>query len=642
MVFGMSFSARFAALSLSFASTLCFTGCSASFTMPESLTAPAGEIHGQIFGGQQPVVGSHVYVYALGQSGQYSHATSLMTSVSGKTTADGAGQYYVTSDGNGLFSVSGDYTCTAGQQVYLLATGGNAGAGNNTALTMMAGLGQCPSNGGNLASIAPTVNINEVTTVAMAYAFAGAAADTVHIGTANTTDALTAAANSMSTANALVDIAYGRARTVTPSGTGSVPAATINAIANILAACVNASDSAPAACSTLFSNLTNTGGGHPTTTADAAIALAQNVNSSNTSRNSTLFALSTATPPFSPALSSAPSDYSLRIDYATATALATQGNAAQQSTPTSPDSLVIDKLGGVWMAGKHLYRMDPVGNITAYIGSTFAHPAQMVIEPSTGVLWLGDVPAITDTTNYTHNTLYTFNTTGIVGSAYAAGYTGVCGTSGCAHLTVDPSGYTWAGDQNNATLRRIDILGHLTQYTEPRGVIARQIESDSSGAILVSNGTSLNKSTISGSTATNGWAGVFQSSDPILSFVMAPGDIMDCFGGGSRYWSVPSDPAGSVNYTLNTGLSAGDYSAIDSGGNIFTTGKTGSTLEFYDPTGSYTTHVASNGTGMGSLAIDAGGNVWVLENGGNSLAEYVGLASPVKVPYTPGSGVVLP
>ena len=52
-----------------------------------------------------------------------------------------SGNYYVTTDSNGNFSIGNDYTCTSGQQVYLYAVGGNAGAGNNSAAGMLAILG---------------------------------------------------------------------------------------------------------------------------------------------------------------------------------------------------------------------------------------------------------------------------------------------------------------------------------------------------------------------------------------------------------------------------------------------------------------------------------------------------------------------
>ncbi len=40
-----------------------------------------------------------------------------------------SGDYYVTTGSDGSFSISGDYTCTAGQQVYLYAVGGDPGLG---------------------------------------------------------------------------------------------------------------------------------------------------------------------------------------------------------------------------------------------------------------------------------------------------------------------------------------------------------------------------------------------------------------------------------------------------------------------------------------------------------------------------------
>ena len=43
---------------------------------------------------------------------------------------------YVLSDTGGGFSITGDYSCSASQQVYLLAVGGDAGAGDNPAAAL--------------------------------------------------------------------------------------------------------------------------------------------------------------------------------------------------------------------------------------------------------------------------------------------------------------------------------------------------------------------------------------------------------------------------------------------------------------------------------------------------------------------------
>ena len=81
---------------------------------------PALHLSGNVHGGQQPVSGSTIQIYAVGTGGLRSAATPLIAQT-------------VVSDANGNFNVTGDYTCPtpAGQNVYLTATGGNPGAGVN-------------------------------------------------------------------------------------------------------------------------------------------------------------------------------------------------------------------------------------------------------------------------------------------------------------------------------------------------------------------------------------------------------------------------------------------------------------------------------------------------------------------------------
>ena len=123
-------------------------------------------------------------------------------------------------------------------QVYLYALGGNPGAGVNSGAGLLAALGNCPSSGSFLATV-PFISINEVTTVAAAYAMAGFATDATHVSSSGTPLALTGIANAFANAANLADISTGIALTITPAGNGTVPNTTINSLANILAACIN-------------------------------------------------------------------------------------------------------------------------------------------------------------------------------------------------------------------------------------------------------------------------------------------------------------------------------------------------------------------------------------------------------------------
>jgi hypothetical protein len=222
------------------------TGCGVSRLAPPSAQTGVA-LHGHVHGGQAPVNGAHVYLFAANTSGYGGYGLADSTanaSVSLLNSADtGASDptgAYVLSDVNGDFNISGDYTCTPGQQVYLYAHGGDSGGGSNSALGMLTLIGNCPA-AGTFASI-PFIEIDEVSTIAAAFAFAGFASDPVHVSSNGSPQALTGIANAFATASNLSDLGTGIALTTTPAGNGTVPRSTINTLANILASCVNTAD----------------------------------------------------------------------------------------------------------------------------------------------------------------------------------------------------------------------------------------------------------------------------------------------------------------------------------------------------------------------------------------------------------------
>jgi hypothetical protein len=120
------------------------TGCSslAGSAFPDASInpqqVPLGTIQGSDFGGHAPLVGAHVYVLQPATTGYGNQATSLLTATTsgnGYTTSKNTGDpniptgsnawYYETTDATGAFNISGDYTCTAGQPVYLYLYGGS-------------------------------------------------------------------------------------------------------------------------------------------------------------------------------------------------------------------------------------------------------------------------------------------------------------------------------------------------------------------------------------------------------------------------------------------------------------------------------------------------------------------------------------
>jgi len=295
---------------------------------------PGSAIVGNVHGGQQAVTGAHIYLFGANPAGYGSPSISMLNSSQPGVDSDSTGNYVLT-DLNGNFSISGDYTCTVGQQVYLLALGGNPGLPPgevNPALALMSAFGACPEGQTNFASTVPYVYINEVTTVAAAYALSGFMTDATHLGSANTPGALQGIANAFRTVTNLVDLSSGAARIQNVAGNGAVPQAEINSLANLLVACVNSDGTN--SCDPLFSNAPGLNGTVPTDTIAATLNIAHNpaVNVAP------LFGASQITTVFQPTLTAAPNDWSLALTY----------NAASMVAPYFP---AIDSIGNIWVPG---------------------------------------------------------------------------------------------------------------------------------------------------------------------------------------------------------------------------------------------------------------------------------------------------
>ena len=102
-------------------------------------------------------------------------SVSLLHNASG-TAQDGSGHYYVTTDQYGNFTITGDYSCPSPYaHPYFYASGGDPGlgSGTNSAIALTAPAEACNSSA--------STDVNEVSTVVTAYAFAGFASDPTHV-----------------------------------------------------------------------------------------------------------------------------------------------------------------------------------------------------------------------------------------------------------------------------------------------------------------------------------------------------------------------------------------------------------------------------------------------------------------------------
>src|SRR3984885_3429473 len=210
------------------------TGCDASPSFHASSTTNTASvtIAGKIHGGQQPVTGSTVQLYAAGNSGYGAGAQALLST---SVTTDQHGNFNIPNGAYNCLTSANGQTLPANAQTYIVGTGGNPGLApgtNNSAIALIAALGPCS----NLNS-STFVNIDEVTTVASVWPLAPFMGYGAQVGTdpGNTQGLTTAFAN----VNSLVNIATGQSPgTSVPPG-ATIPVAEINTLADILAPCVN-------------------------------------------------------------------------------------------------------------------------------------------------------------------------------------------------------------------------------------------------------------------------------------------------------------------------------------------------------------------------------------------------------------------
>jgi hypothetical protein len=251
---------------------------------------------GTVHGGQQPVSGATIQLYAVGTAGGGSAATPLLTTP-------------VQTDANGFFAITGLYTCPTGSTlVYLMASGGNPGltaSTNNTSIALLAAIGQCQT-----LSNSTFVVINEVTTVAAVSALAPYFTSPTAIGSASSDAAALSTAFTLAAEYANNTAGSSPGPNI-PDGY-SVPVTEIYTLADIIASCVNsgggvAGDSSN--CGNLFTDSTPSGGTAPT---DVAIAL-WDIFNNPTGNVQSLLGMVTPNPPFQPALSTAPPNWLLAL-----------------------------------------------------------------------------------------------------------------------------------------------------------------------------------------------------------------------------------------------------------------------------------------------------------------------------------------
>jgi hypothetical protein len=611
--------------------TMALAGCSAMTSIKP--TAVVAGLQGMVHGGQQPVTGASVKLYAPGTTGYGSNGTLIAST---------------TTDALGNFTIPRPYTCPSNSlPLIVVASGGNAGAGTNNSITETAMVGPCSG-----LTASTYISISEVTTVAAAYAlapFASVTPSNTNVGTSSTN--FQGLINAGAAAGNLASIATGQAPAANATAGIVLPTATVNTLANILASCVNSGVASVASttCATLFAAATPPGGSAPTDTFQAALDIALNPGNNAAA----LFALATPSAPFQPTLSAAPGDFTLGIIY--------NGGIIPSSNGTH--GIDIDANGNVWVAvagasanGKPrtLYEISPSGAIVngtaGYLSSVLDGPQAVALNST------GNIEVVNENTNQ-------------IFEVTPAGIAGTFGTSSAASFNV-PMGVTidnrdlssWVSDYGTNQISHINAAGvELAGSPYAGGSLPIGIGVDGSGNVWTAASDNAGNGANSGLTKlTPAGGGVYTSqffstgtgSYPFDLAIDNSGNVFTAqYAGIGKNSNTGAQISPNGGYTSNPDNSPFTL-AVDGLGRVFAVNSTHSTgtgpvtITVHSNTGTLlSTANANYGYSAGNIlptiifaprgiAIDGSGNVWVAGKSPNGLFELIGLAAPVVTPIS--------
>jgi len=565
---------------------------------------------GRAMAGTQPLAGATVQLYAAGTTGSGSTGTALLTSP-------------VTTDSSGVFTVLAGYACpAANSQLYIVIRGGGiGGSANNPAIALATAIGPC-----NQVAESSQFVINEVTTAATAWGLSQFLNSGGNIG-ATATNAQ-GIGNAVATVANLANLTTGTSPGASFPKNGASPATRINSLANLLNTCTAATSAA--ACSQLFSATTPTGGTAPADTLDAALNMTRNPGSNV----ATLYAQSTASTAFTPALTTAPADWTIFINY-------TGGGM------NAPSGVGIDATGNIWVASYFgaASEFSPTGSTIFPNGVTVGGLSQsygLVIDAQNNV-WITNEKSSASVNNG-FGSVTVLSSTGQVVSG-ATGYS----AGGLAYpdaIAIDTNGTVWAADNYDASVTLLSSSGQPLSGSQ--GYTTANLAFPVAVAIDANH---------------NGW--VADEYNGLVTKVAADGSQFSSYACCLRPVGLAIDQRGFVWVTdylgdsiaqlardgtiISTGYSDNKASivypqgiAIDGSGNVWVTNFGGNSItelagsaanspgQILSPTAGY-----AKDAGLSqafAVAIDASGNLWITNFSTNTLTEIVGLAPPAKTP----------
>lgn len=649
-------------------------GCANMATAPSNVGSlnPNAAISGKVHGGNQPVSGATVNLYFASQANGV--AAQLVASTT--TASDGSGSFNFsaspTAPNDGSTST---FHCPSGvgsPLVYVVAKGGNTlnngnSSDNNSAAAFIAVYGLCSdlTNG----SFVDMTELTTVATMAAVQQFFNPVTDS--IAADGTGQQYNVMINIPKTIALLADLSTGTgvSSTVIPAGSGngvtgvSVTAtpegSKLNTIANAISSCVNNANSSATACTTLFANATppspsvtnpfNATSFPPATDVIQAtyymLTNPTDIGSTNGLQN--IYSLGTGLgAPYQPTLPTAPTDWTVSINYSSISTCGTNGGGFINS----PYGVSIDAQDNVWIANSQATK----GNLSelsltgapatcSFIGGSSNGGSTV---DSAGNVWM----ASTESNNifrYSNGTVTAFPTPTTPLAVAADGLGNVYFTSG-----LNQSLYQIPGAATSATaVAPVQISNQVG--THPIRIMPDYQGNTTQSNLWVSSGAgfvSRVSPATSGPNLLNGFSTTNFSTGGSVSYglvVTNGGDVVASADNFLVYLSKANSYAAAWTTSANfAGMNSPTGISLDGANNIWVpnntnaSGSLGSVSEVSAVGGALSP--ASTGFQKATLlsgrasVVDQAGNVWIVGDGANSITEIVGGGVPIYQPYSKG------